>query len=180
MEDPAERPLFREEQAFTQWWIWGVVLLVAGLAWWTFLQQIVRGVPFGTNPAPDWAVWLILLLAGVGLPLFFLTCRLVTTVTPGHLRVHFRLLRRREIPVADIEGAEAVAYHPIRQFGGWGIRYHARRGWAYTAHGNRGVQLQLAGERRLLVGSQRPDELVAALLHAGLVLPPSLPGGSRR
>ncbi len=162
-----ERPLFREEQGFTQWWIWSVLLLVAGLAWWTFVQQIVRGIPFGTHPAPDWAVWLVLVLCGVGLPLFFFRCRLVTTVTPGHLRVHLRLVRRRDVPVDRILAAEVIEYRPLREYGGWGIRYNRKLGWAYTAHGHRGVRLRLADDGGLLVGSQRPEALMLALEEAG-------------
>lgn len=170
-----ERPLFREEQGFTQWWLWAVVLLVAGLAWWTFVQQIVQGIPFGTHPAPDWAVWIVLVLCGVGIPFFFLRCRLVTTVNPGHVHVHFRLLRRREIPVATIHAAEAVEYRPLREYGGWGIRYNAKLGWAYTAHGRRGVRMRLADGQGLLVGSQRPDALLAAIQDAGWTRPTTSP-----
>lgn len=178
MAHAAERPLFREEQGFTQWWIWAVLLLVAGLAWWTFVQQIVRGIPFGTHPAPDWAVWLVLVLCGVGLPLFFLRCRLVTTVTPGRLQVHLRLVRRRDVPVGEILAAEVVEYRPLREYRGWGIRYNAKLGWAYTAHGHRGVRLRLAERRGLLVGSQRPEALVAALEEAGWRPAPSAPRGT--
>ena len=47
-------------------------------------------------------------------------------------------------------------------YGGWGIR-RGRRGWAYNVSGNRGVLLQLENEKTLLIGSQRPDELAAAI-----------------
>jgi hypothetical protein len=49
------------------------------------------------------------------------------------------------------------------EYGGWGLRYGGDNGWAYNARGNRGVQLVLQGEKRVLIGSQRPEELLAAL-----------------
>lgn len=168
MSDPLERRLFHEQQAFTQWWVWAIVFLVAVLAWWTFVQQILQGVPFGTQPASDTVVWAIFLLCGLGLPLFFVRCRLLTTVTPASLRIHYRLLRHRLLPIPDIRSCRSIVYRPMRQYGGWGIRYNRQLGWAYTAHGNRGVHLRLADGSQLLVGSQRPGELAAALHEAGV------------
>lgn len=172
MSHPDDRPLFQEEQAFTQWWLWAIVLLVAAVSWWNFLQQIVWRVPFGTNPAPDGVVWALFVLCGFALPLFFFWSRLVTTVTPDLLRVHLRLLRRREIPLATIRSASSVEFRPLREYGGWGIRYNRSLGWAYTARGRRGVRLRLGDGKGFLVGSQRPDELLAALLEAGVAPAP--------
>ena len=50
---------FREEQRFRQWWVWLLVYGAAALGWYGFIQQIIFGQPWGTNPAPDWAMWLI-------------------------------------------------------------------------------------------------------------------------
>ena len=168
MSSTHERPLFREEQAFVQWWIWAVVLIVALLAWWAFVEQIVFGRPFGSNPVSDGLVWGIFVLCGLALPLFFLRSRLVTTVTPGRLEVHFRLLRRRVFEIRRIASAQPIHYRPIRQFGGWGIRYNRQLGWAYTARGREGVHLVLDDGTGFLVGSQRSGELIDALHEAGL------------
>jgi hypothetical protein len=50
----------------------------------------------------------------------------------------------------------------MEQYGGRGIR-RGRHGWAYTVSGNRGVKLILAGGEQFLIGSQRPEELAAAI-----------------
>ncbi len=99
----------------------------------------------------------------LGLALNLLCLRTVTTerelvVTLGAL---FPLYRRR-IPLAEITGAEAVTYSPLADYGGWGIRW-GRNGAAVNARGSRGVLLTLRGGKRLLIGSQRPDALAAAL-----------------
>ncbi len=155
---------FREVQAFRQWWIRGSVLVLALLAWWAFLRQVVLGKPFGNRPAPDWTVWVLLVLFGVFLPLVFAVIRLVVTVDGEAVTIRFYPLRPRRIPLAEIRECEARTYRPLGEYGGWGIRWSPRRGMAYNVSGNRGVQLVLQSGKRVLIGSQRPEELSAAIL----------------
>ena len=61
---------------------------------------------------------------------------------------------------------EARTYRPILEYGGWGIRYTMGRGWAYNVSGNQGVQLELASGKRILIGSQRAEELARAIGEA--------------
>ena len=154
---------FSEVQRIRHWWLWLILLFVAALAWWSFVRQIVLDRPFGTNPGPDWMVWLIVVLCGVLIPVGFLLAKLDVRVSAAGLRLHYVPFRNRWIDASDLVDWKVVEYRPLREWGGWGIRYGFRRGWAYTAYGNRGVQLTLAGGKRLLVGSQRPEALAAGL-----------------
>lgn len=88
-----------------------------------------------------------------------------TTVSDRDLTVTFGAfvpLYRRHFALPEIAAAEAVTYSPIADYGGWGIR-----GWgrniALNARGNQGVRLVLGDGRRVLVGSQRPQDLAEAL-----------------
>ncbi len=157
------RTAFREEQRLSQWWVRVLVLIPAGMGWWVFLTQVVGGDPGGERPASDWAVWVMLVLFGVGLPLLILLAKLVVTVDRQHVRMRWIPLAWRTIRVADIKSAEARTYRPIREYGGWGIRWSTKNGVAWNAVGNRGVQLELRAGKRLLIGSQRPEELEAAI-----------------
>ena len=105
-------------------------------------------------------IWPALLL---GLP-GSLFCQ-KTTVTETHLTVTFGALLplyRQQIALKKIASAEAITYSPLADYGGWGIR-----GWgkntALNARGIRGVQVALRDGRRILIGSQRPEELAEAL-----------------
>jgi hypothetical protein len=62
----------------------------------------------------------------------------------------------------DILSAEAITYLPLRDYGGWGIRF-GPKGKAYNVCGNRGVQLTFTNGSRLMIGSQRAEELAAAI-----------------
>ena len=57
---------------------------------------------------------------------------------------------------------EVRTYRPIREYGGYGIRYSSK-GKAYNVSGDRGVQIELLNGERLLIGSQRADELWRAI-----------------
>ena len=162
--------LFKEVQHVRQPWVWVVVLGIAALQWWGFVQQILLGIPFGSNPAPDAVMVLFLLCFGIALPLFFVVLRLEIRAVPGELQLrYFPLhLRVRRVPWDEIAHVEAISYRPLRDYWGWGIRW-GRYGQAYTVSGNRALLVTLSSGRTFLLGSQRPEELEAALRSGGLI-----------
>ncbi len=110
---------------------------------------------------------LMILLAAV-------TASQTTRVTPEAVEVRFGVLYRTSIPIADLVQAEAVAYRPIREYGGWGIRGFGRRR-ALNMRGDRGVLLHKKDGSTILIGSQKPRELLAALGQAGVAVEDRLP-----
>lgn len=155
---------FREEQRFRQKWVGLIVVGTTGIAWYAAFMQLAMGRPFGDRPMSDGLLLVFWLAFGVGLPLFFRALRLVTVVDAGG--VHFRFvpfqLAGRVLPPEYIGSYEARTYKPLLEYGGWGIR-SGRGGDAYNVSGDRGVQFVLAGGKRVLIGTQRPEEFVAAL-----------------
>jgi len=155
--------MFREIQRFRQWWVWLLVYGIASLGWYGLIQQIIFGKPFGTNPAPDWAMWLIWLLCGIGLPVFFHSLRLIVEVREDHIYIRYAPLVTRKIPFMEIERYEARTYQPIKEYGGWGIKGWSCKKTAYNVSGNQGVELELRDGRQVMIGSQRPQELAQAI-----------------
>lgn len=159
-------PRFEEQQHFRQWWLWAVLLLTTGVIWFGFIYQVVLGNAWGSRPPPDWVLWMCLALFGIGLPWFFIALRLDTVVDEEAIRVRLRPFRWRTITHANVLECAARTYRPIREYGGWGIRYAPKRGWAYNVHGNRGVHLTLMEGKPVLIGSQREEDLAAAINEA--------------
>ena len=172
--------LFREVQRFRQWWLWLVIAIGPLTIWYSTYHRFVLGESTGTRPPPDNLLIVLWVVIGIGLPLLFYIARLVTEVRHDGLYVrffpfHFSFLR---FPINGIRSYEARTYSPIGEYGGWGIRY----GWngkAYNVSGNQGIQLELNGGKRILIGTQRPLEFLAALQSLETPLPSSATGGGR-
>ena len=133
------------------------------------IWQVMLGHAWGKHPMSNgdvigWTVFLWLIY------LRLITVRLVTEVRKGELIVRMRgLWRLRRVPLDHIQSVETITHDIARDYGGYGIR-STREGKAYVAGGGRGVRLTLSEAEKLVVGSQRPDELAAAL--SGSAIPP--------
>ena len=159
---------FQETQRFPAW-VLVLVLVTAGLSIGVFsigiYVQLIRGEPWGSNPMSDGALaavggaFIVLSAALIGL---FASLRLITEVHADALHVRFAPMRTKRIQLDQIAAAEVRTFRPIRDFGGWGVRY-TKQLKAYLASGNRGVQLSMLDGRHLFIGSQRPEEFEAAL-----------------
>jgi hypothetical protein len=125
-----------------------------------------------TQSFPSW-VWPIALLGAIVL-VGVLLLRLSTTVTRDAVTVRYGPLYSARIPISEITRAEAIAYRPIRDYGGWGVR-GTRRHRALNARGDQGVLLTRRNGTTLLIGSGRPRELLEALRAAGVATEDKLP-----
>lgn len=58
-----------------------------------------------------------------------------------------------------IEKSEIHTYRPLKDYGGWGIRY-GRTGYkAYNVNGNKGILLKLKNGKTILIGSKNHELL---------------------
>jgi len=128
-------------------------------------RQIIWRIPWGNPPVTNGdLVFLTILTMAVYLRL--ITVRLVTELRPEQLSVAMKgFWRRTRVALADIRAAAAVEFDPIAEYRGYGVR-PGPRGQAYIASGNQAVQLELRDGRKLLVGSQRPQELARRIAEA--------------
>ena len=158
--------IYREEQKFGLWLRW-LVYLSMGLSVAITIFALAKESA-GENSQASWEIFLGVLV-GIGVPLIitalFLLLKLETEVKSDGLyvrffpfHIHFKRFGRE-----DLSEYYARQYKPIREYGGWGIRYSLRNGKAYNVSGNKGVQLVLSSGKKLLIGSQKPDELEAAI-----------------
>ncbi|MCK9269995.1 MAG: hypothetical protein M0P50_06105, partial [Bacteroidales bacterium] len=87
--------IFTEKQRFNQWWVWLLLIVIAGFVVWGFVQQIVMNNAFGNNLAPEIVQYFALVIA-IGLIIFFRTITLYTRVDARGVTWRFSLLHRKE------------------------------------------------------------------------------------
>jgi hypothetical protein len=156
--------LFKETQRFNQKWIIILVSIPVLITLWGIVQQIVLGKPFGNNPAPDWVLLLSLLvpLLIIG---FIFGLALHTRIDKNGIYYRFAPIHRHErwIRWSEVKDAYVRKYKPISEFGGWGFRMGGRSGKALNTSGNMGLQILFRDGKRLLLGTQKPDEVKRVL-----------------
>ena len=141
--------LFEENQKFTQWWLWVVLLSF----------PIISFGPFDEN-----AININYILIGFAIPFLFYLFELRLKVSSEGL--HFQFfpfhLKSHIIKLEDIEKFKALEYSPLKEYGGWGIKY-GFKGKAYNVSGNKGVKIFLNNGTNIMFGSQKHNELAKAL-----------------
>lgn len=164
MED-VERVGYFEVQQFRQLWLWGLMIPIAFYFVYHMVpgmyQQLVLDQPWGRKSMSNGMLILAGILSGlasVGVPIMLYVIKMITTVNDTDIDVHFYPFKRAKIPFEKIVTCEARTYRAITEYGGWGIR-NGLQGRAYNISGNQGVQLVLDDGKKVLIGSQRSDEL---------------------
>jgi len=155
--------LFSEKQRFRQIWIWLFLLVLDGWFLFKLFNHPSHSQPFNKdflNPAI--VVLLITLLFGV--------LRLDTQIRQDGVYVRFFPVRLhfRKYPWEDIEKIFVRKYSPLGEYGGWGIRFSlSGKGRALNISGNKGIQLVLPNNAKLLIGTNKPEEAALALSNSG-------------
>lgn len=153
------RPIFVEQQRFRQRWLWILISITSVVIGTIAVLMVTKlGLRAGIVPA-------VLMTLPIGiLVAFYVAGNVTVRVDVDGVHIRFFPIHKLSIPPARIVSAEACEYDPIGEFGGWGMKGPPGRwGWCYTVSGRRGVRIELNNRHRLLIGSQRADELAAAI-----------------
>jgi hypothetical protein len=108
--------------------------------------------------------WAALLLGVVGILLIIPNGGQRTMVTRENITVRWGILgfKALRLKAAEIQDAEIHDFAPLRDFGGYGIRFN-REMKAYFMRGTRGVKLTTINGKTYLIGSDFPDHLLSVL-----------------
>ena len=163
--------LFREVQKFNQWWLWSIVI-GANLVLLVIIVVLLVKQPFGDKPSVK---LLLLLAAGVSIvpTVLFLNFRLETQVKQDGVYARFFPLHLswQKYGWNTIAESYVRQYDPLGEYGGWGIRWNGS-GKAFNVAGNKGLQLVFADNKKLLIGTNKPEELAETLKRIDQIKPP--------
>lgn len=157
-----------EETAVWPWWAATVTYLAAGGGVVVGILDVLQGLATGR---PDVVVRGALIAVGalaLGVALQVVLGRLRVTVsrTSVLLTYGYTGLVQKLVSFEEIEDVEPVRYSPVREFGGWGIRFGGGGRKAWTIRGDGAVVLTLDNGTRFYVGSERPERLAGHIRTA--------------
>ena len=159
--------LFTERQNFRQWWIWLILILINGIFIFGIIKQVIGGEQFGDNPVSNFSLFIGFGMA-VLFTLFFISLRLDTVIKKDGIYVrffpfHLKFKRYAWETLAKLSVRE---YSPIKEYGGWGLRFSLfGKGTAFNVSGNKGMQLEFTSGKKLLIGTNSPEQLSALLIE---------------
>ncbi len=166
------RILFSEKQKFKQWWLWLILIGLNILLIFGVFIQVVGGNDFGTNPISD-AALIMLTIFTLFMMVLLMSLQLVTQIKEDGIYVrffpfHFKF---KHYAWEDIKKSFVRKYSPLIEYGGWGLRFGIfGKGIAYNVSGNRGLQIELNDNRKVLIGTKKPDELKSVLEKMGKLI----------
>jgi hypothetical protein len=150
--------LFREKQTFRVGYAKLAMAMPPAILCVICCRQIFFHHPWAYSPVSS-SDLLFLTILTLAVYVRLITVRLITELRSGQLSVAMKgFWQEIRVPVAEIRSAVPIEYKPAEEYGGYGVR-SGPRGKAYIACGNRALQLELRDGRRLLIGSQRSQEL---------------------
>jgi len=137
-----------------------LVLISTVISGWVVLQQLFAISTFDSNFALDYVLIVFLIIVGSGLPFLMYITELNTEVTDYGVCIRFRPFHRKWLVFGfdSIDKTEANTYSPLKDYGGWGIRY-GRNGKAYNVSGNTGVLITFKDGKNILIGSKTHEVL---------------------
>lgn len=143
--------VFKEEQAFRQWWL---ILIIA-------VCLVVMAIPVLENlddSNPNfWKVFrfipILLILV------LFWVLKLNTSINHEGITARFEPFSffKRHYNWNEINECYVRKYSPLNEYGGWGIRVLGKSK-AYNVSGNMGIQIVTKDKIKFLIGTNKPEE----------------------
>jgi len=147
--------VFKEEQKFTQWWLWLIFIGIGIIPLYGIYKQLILGEKFGNNPMSDLGLILFCLFI-FGIILLFWLMRLSTEIDRYHIKMSFFPFLKKHIKWSEIKTANIINYGFV---GGWGIRIFTKYGTVYNIKGNKGLAIELLNGKKMVIGTQNETEL---------------------
>ncbi len=152
---------YSEIQRFRSPKLWAILLTVWISVFGAFAFVVNRQLAQDNDLKVSLGLAFVLLTA---LIVLFAKARLSTQIDKRYIRYKFYPLHKsyRKITLKSVTKCELVTYHPVSQYGGWGIRPR-KNGKVFSISGNRGLQIVLRTGERILIGTTKANEMSMAI-----------------
>lgn len=121
-----DQPQYSEKSGFPAWIFWAIASIPLTIYLYERIAHPIDSEPF------DW--FGLVILGAVGILIF--SIKLHVTVNAEGITYKYPPfhIKPKQMPWANIESAELIKINPLKEFGGWGLRY-GKLGTAYTTRG---------------------------------------------
>jgi hypothetical protein len=159
--------LFTERQRFNHWLPWLIILGINGLFLFGVFKQVIGGQQFGDHPLSNVG---LLIVTGftITIAILYMNFRLDTTIKNDGIYVRFFPihLKFKHYSWDKVTKSFVRQYSSLKEYGGWGVRTGGQE-TAYNVSGDKGLQLEFTDNKKLLIGTKKPDELTETLNKIG-------------
>ena len=155
--------VFLEEQKFNQ----PLVIIGLSMAFIVVATSIYKGrTEIATNSIGEQigALSGLIIIAFVALLFVFLKLKTRIDEIGIHYKFHPFHLTFKTITWETIANCNIRNYNAITEYGGWGMKFSFfKKGKSFTTKGDVGLQIELKNGKRILIGTQKKEELQRTL-----------------
>jgi len=167
-QDEINAVVFKEQQRFSNWILWLLLISMAVGVWFWFISSVVLGG--SSSPglqesiAPDWFIVLVWAIVGIIIPGFIFTLRFDIEIQNGEIVFQYFPfhVKPKRLSIKEVQNYKIVRYDPLGDYGGWGVRKKVNT-IGYITPSDRGVIVLLDDEMQLTFGTDQPKELYLAI-----------------
>jgi len=156
-----EGVLYEEKHSMPKW-SWIIIILLIFVFWGIVIVQLGLGIQVGNNAMSDGEAIVAALIFGFLIPAMLLLIRGEVKVTNESVIVSLTPLYRKSFEIKSIKKIEQLEIKPLREFGGWGIRWNGAK-WGFIMEGNGGVEIITNQNKIFVVSSKNAPELFRIL-----------------
>ena len=153
--------VFKEEQKFTQWWLIVILFFLTIPS----IVIVYREYQASNKTFESINDNLIGLTFGLLITILIFFFKLITRIDEKGIYYQFFPFHfsKKLIPWSEISKVGTRTYLPISEFGGWGLRggffFNKGKNKALNVSGDIGIQLILKNGDKLLIGTQKRQEV---------------------
>lgn len=128
------QPQYSKKSGFPAWIFWSIASIPLTIYLYEKIAHPTDSEPF------DWFGLVILAIVG----LFIFSIKLKITIDPKGITYQYPPFRNKPTTLTweNIETVELLKINPLREFGGWGLRY-GKLGAAYTTRGKHILHIKM-------------------------------------
>lgn len=157
--------VFNETQRFNQWFIKLINYGVFAFLLYSFYTWFIAKSNVDKVMATDFTGQIIVTTTVLFSILLIWSFKLKTKIDEKGIHYLFLPIHRnyRIIRWDEMKSCEVRKYNALTEYGGWGFKSGFGKGTAFNIKGNKGIQIILKNNKKILIGTQKETDATAVI-----------------